>query len=147
MYSSREKERWARRTSQPNWQKCHTTRHLSRRSFGAYTVNEKKSYKHLFVVRDAVTKFIWLLQTKSTTCKEPIKGLRWQVAIFGTPKRIVADRGTASTFNAFREYCKNERILLQFITTDVLRSNGQVERMNKMLIPILTKQPILNLFE
>ena len=87
----------------------------------------KKSYKHIFAVTDAFTKFLWLYPTKSTTSEEAIERPRRQAAIFSNPRRIVAGRGTTFTSNAFREYCEDEGILLQLITTGVLRSNGQVE--------------------
>lgn len=58
---------------------------------------------------------------------------------FGNPKRIISDRGTAFTSNEFREYCKKENIEHILITTGVPRANGQVERINRTLIPVLTK--------
>jgi hypothetical protein len=59
--------------------------------------------------------------------------------IFGNPKRIIFDRGTAFTSQEFKEYCKQENIEHVLITTGVPRSNGQVERINRTLIPLLTK--------
>ncbi|XP_071051323.1 uncharacterized protein [Onthophagus taurus] len=59
--------------------------------------------------------------------------------IFGNPEHIVADRGTAFTAERFRAYCRDENVQLTHITTGVPRANGQVERINRIIIPILTK--------
>ena len=65
----------------------------------------RKRYVHIFVVVDAFTKFTWLYPTKSTDAADVIDRLKRQAAVFGNPRRIISDRGTAFTSNAFREYC------------------------------------------
>lgn len=99
----------------------------------------KKNYRHLFVVIDAFAKFIWLYPTKSTNTRKVLDRLRQQSAIFGNPRRIISDRGTAFTSHEFRNYCEEENIEHSTIVTGVPRGNGQVERVNRILIPILTK--------
>jgi Integrase core domain. len=99
----------------------------------------RKSYAHLLVVVDSFTKFTWLYPTKSTTTEETIVRLTKQAATFGNPRRIVTDRGAAFTSNAFKDYCANESIEHVLVTTGVPRGNGQVERVNRIVIPILTK--------
>lgn len=99
----------------------------------------RKSYKHIFVVVDAFSKFVWLYATKTTATAEVIEWLKKQSAIFGNPRRIISDRGTAFTSHDFREYCKSEAIEHILITTGMPRANGQVERVNRTLIPIVTK--------
>jgi len=99
----------------------------------------KKSYAHILVVVDAFTKFTWLYPTKSTTTEEMLSRLKKQAIIFGNPKRIISDRGTAFTSHAFQDYCKHEEIKHTLITTGVPRGNGQVERMNRTIISLLTK--------
>lgn len=64
------------------------------------------------------------------------RGLR---PIKDSPKRIVSDRETAFTSAEFKEYCIGENIEHVLITTGVPRGNGQVERINRIIIPILTK--------
>ena len=39
----------------------------------------------------------------------------------------------------FQEYCKNEGIKHSMITTGLPRANGQIERINRTIIPVLTK--------
>lgn len=99
----------------------------------------KKNYRHILVVVDAFTKFVWLYPTRSTTAAEIVDRLSKQALVFGNPKRIVSDRGTAFTSQEFEEYCKSENIDHHLIVTGVPRGNGQVERVNRTLIPVLTK--------
>lgn len=99
----------------------------------------KKSYRHIFVVVDSFTKFTWLYATKSTSTAEVIDRLHKQSVIFGNPRRVVSDRGTAFTSNDFKEYCRHENIQHVLTTTGIPRANGQVERVNRTLIPLLTK--------
>lgn len=99
----------------------------------------KKTYHHILVVIDAFSKFVWLYATKSTSTHEVLTRLRKQAAVFCNPRRIVTDRGTAFTSSEFEEYCKVQNIEHILITTGVPRANGQVERVNRTLIPLLTK--------
>lgn len=99
----------------------------------------KKKYQHLLVIIDAFTKFSWIYPTKSTDSASVINILTKQSAIFGNPRRIVTDRGTAFTSTAFQEYCQNENIQHLLITAGTPRGNGQVERINRTIISILTK--------
>jgi len=99
----------------------------------------KKSYRHIFVIIDAFSKFVWLYATKSTDAAEVINHLCKQLVLFGNPYRIISDRGTAFTSGAFKEYCTEEKIQHVLVTTGLPRSNGQVERVNCTLIPLLTK--------
>lgn len=65
--------------------------------------------------------------------------LRKQSCIFGNPRRIISDRGSAFTSSEFQEYCKIEEIQHILTTTGIPRGNGQVERVNRTVIPLLTK--------
>jgi len=71
--------------------------------------------------------------TKSTGTKEVLEKVEEQAS------RIVTDRGTAYTSGLFNEYCNREGIQHLPITTGVPRGNGQVERIQKIVIPILSK--------
>lgn len=98
-----------------------------------------KLYKYLFVIVDGFSKLVWLYPTKTTSAKEVIAKLTVQQVAFGNPRRIVSDRGTAFTSAEFREYCQTENIEHVRITTGIPRGNGQVERINRIIIPILAK--------
>ncbi|XP_011693094.1 PREDICTED: uncharacterized protein LOC105453089 [Wasmannia auropunctata] len=69
-----------------------------------------KNYRHILVIIDAFTKFMWLYPTKMVTSKETIKKLELQKSVFGNLSRIISDRGTAFTSAEFEDYCHNEDI-------------------------------------
>lgn len=64
--------------------------------------------------------------------------------IFGDPQRIISDRGTAFTSSPFNDYCAEYNIEHVVITTGVPRGNGQVERIHRIIIPVLTKLSLDN---
>ncbi|KAG5878072.1 hypothetical protein JTB14_031507 [Gonioctena quinquepunctata] len=93
----------------------------------------------ILAIVDDFSKFTWLYACKSTTTKEVIDCLEKQKQVFGNPSRIITDRGTAFTAEEFKNYCIDEGIQNSTITTGVPRGNGQVERVNRIIIPVLTK--------
>ncbi|XP_015437236.1 PREDICTED: uncharacterized protein LOC107192452 [Dufourea novaeangliae] len=97
-----------------------------------------RSFLGLTVV-DAFSKFSWFYPTKSTGTAEVIDRLKKQSVIFGNPRRIISDRGAAFTSHGFKDYSNEEGIQHTAIITGVPRGNGQVERVNRVLIPLLTK--------
>lgn len=101
-----------------------------------------KNYKFIFSVIDAFSKFCWLFPTKSTTSSETIEKMEFLESIFGNPHQIITDRGTAFTSEAFKNFCKHRNIMLHHITTGVPRANGQVERLHRVVIPMLSKLSI-----
>ncbi|GBO22891.1 Transposon Tf2-9 polyprotein [Araneus ventricosus] len=98
-----------------------------------------KRYQHIFTVVDAFTKFTWFYPVKSPSAQEAIDKLKFQQTIFGNPSRIITDRGSAFTANEFETYCSEEGIQHLKITTGIPRGNGQIERMHRILIPVLSK--------
>ncbi|KAG5868543.1 hypothetical protein JTB14_026561 [Gonioctena quinquepunctata] len=92
-----------------------------------------------FPIVDYFSKFTWLYACKSTTTKEVIDCLEKQKQVFGNPSIIITDRGTAFTAEEFKNYCIDEGIQNLTITTGVPRGNGQVERVNCIIIPVLTE--------
>ena len=57
---------------------------------------------------------------------------------FGNPRRI-SDRGTAFKAGVFEDYCNKESTEHVRTTTGIPQANGQVERVNRTLILLLTK--------
>lgn len=98
-----------------------------------------KMFKHLFVIVDAFTKMVWIFPTKSTGSKEVLDKLRVLQQHFGNPKRIISDKGSAFTSYDFKQFCEEESIEHIETTTGMPRANGQVERINRCIIPVLTK--------
>ncbi|GFW66676.1 transposon Tf2-9 polyprotein [Trichonephila clavipes] len=101
-----------------------------------------KRYQHILTIIDAFTKFTWLYPVKSTTLEDALDKLKLQQKTFGNPKRIITDRGSPFNSKGFGDYCTEEKIQNLQITTGVPRGNGQVERIHRTLIPVLTKLSI-----
>jgi len=98
-----------------------------------------KRYNHILVIVDGFSKYVWLYPTRSTGVDEVLNCLDKQAVHFGNPYRIVSDRGTAFTSLAFKEYCESHNIQHLLIATSVPRGNGQVERLHKIVVPMLAK--------
>ncbi|GFV14339.1 transposon Tf2-6 polyprotein [Trichonephila clavipes] len=97
-----------------------------------------KSYQHIFTVVDAFTKFTWLYPVKTVSAESALEKLKQQQKTFGNPIRIISDRGSAFTSKLFNDYCDEENIQHLQIAAGVPRGNGQVERIHRTLIPVLT---------
>lgn len=101
-----------------------------------------KNYNYLLAVVDGFSKFTWIYPVKSTEAAEVIKKLELQREIFGNPFRIIADKGGAFRSKTLETYCEDNGIVRHLITTGVPRGNGQVERLNRVIIGMLTKMSI-----
>ncbi|GFW02167.1 retrovirus-related Pol polyprotein from transposon 17.6 [Trichonephila clavipes] len=97
-----------------------------------------KSYQHIFTVVDAFTKFTWLYPVKTVSAESALEKLKQQQKTFGNSIRIISDRGSTFTSKLFNDYCDEENIQHLQIATGVPRGNGQVERIHRTLIPVLT---------
>ncbi|GFW11414.1 transposon Tf2-6 polyprotein [Trichonephila clavipes] len=91
-------------------------------------------------LKNAFTKFTWLYPVKTVSAESALEKLKQQQQkTFGNPIRIISDRGSAFTSKLFNDYCDEENIQHLQIATGVPRGNGQVERIHRTLIPVLTK--------
>ncbi|GFW30838.1 retrovirus-related Pol polyprotein from transposon 17.6 [Trichonephila clavipes] len=100
---------------------------------------EKQESEEFFERNDAFTKFTWLYPVKTVSAESALEKLKQQQKIFGNPIRIISDRGSEFTSKLFNDYCDEENIQHLQIATGVPRGNGQVERIHRTLIPVLTK--------
>lgn len=105
---------------------------------GPMTATDKQ-YRYIFGVTDAFSKFSWLYATKTTNSTEVVKCLEVQQNVFGSPRRIVSDHGSAFTSTIFNDYCEENEIEHIKTTVGVPRGNGQIERLNTSIISVLTK--------
>lgn len=99
----------------------------------------KGKNEHIFVVVDSCTKFVKLFPTKTTSTKEVMKALKGYFQSYSTPKVLVSDRGTAFTSLAFGRFVEDHGFKHVKVATACPKSNGQVERYNKTLVPLLAK--------
>lgn len=86
-----------------------------------------KSYRHLLIVIDAFTKFVRLYPCKTTTTEEVLRHLCDYFRTYSRPKRLISDRGTCFTSEAFKECLKSEAIEHVLTAVSTPRANGQVE--------------------
>lgn len=96
---------------------------------------QKNSY--LLVLVDSFTKFVFISAVKNTKSKVVVNELNKIFKIFGNPKRLVCDAGSAFTSKLFSSYCQDRNIRAHIIATAVPRSNGQVERYNQTILEAL----------
>ncbi|GBP03953.1 hypothetical protein EVAR_91088_1 [Eumeta japonica] len=102
-------------------------------------VDNGRSLKHVLVVVDASTKFVRLYPTKTTRTKEVVQHLRDYFRSYSRPRCIVSDRGTAFTSGEFREFLSEHGIRHVRVATGSPQANGQVERVNRSIGPMLAK--------
>lgn len=95
--------------------------------------------KYIFVVIDAFTKFVRLYVCRTTNSDEVIKHLRDYFRTYSKPLRIISDRGTSFTSQTFSEFLENESVKLILVASGTPRANGQVEIVNKSIVPMLAK--------
>lgn len=98
-----------------------------------------KGYKYLFAIIDSFTKFVKLYPCKSTKSEECVNHLTDYFRAYSKPRRVISDRGTAFTSALFTEFLKSEGIDHVLIAVGTPRANGQVERLNKTITPMIAK--------
>ncbi|GFW02723.1 retrovirus-related Pol polyprotein from transposon 17.6 [Trichonephila clavipes] len=144
--------------------KLHPVYYMSKKTNAAeekYDCYELEHFKRLCKKKDLITRIArWALQLEEfdyeiehragSRMKHVDALSRYPVMIcpgktkttaetFGNPIRIISDRGSAFTSKLFNDYCDEENIQHLQIATGVPRGNGQVERIHRTLIPVLTK--------
>ncbi|KAK8779522.1 hypothetical protein V5799_019136, partial [Amblyomma americanum] len=100
-------------------------------------VRSKKGNKYILVVIDNLTKYVRLFPSRDTSAKSVIKSCEDFTFSHGLPERIITDRGTCFTSKAFEEFCKARGIQHVLNSTRHPRANGQVERVNRTLVPTI----------
>lgn len=100
------------------------------------TVDNKK---YVLVVIEAMSRYTWFFATRSTTSKESCEILKFLFNVFGAPKELVSDRGTAFTSREFSEFLDLYRIKHRKVAVASPWANGLAERANRFLKSALTK--------
>lgn len=99
----------------------------------------RNKFRHILLIIDGFTKFVRLFAVKSTTSKETIACLASYFANFSRPIRIISDRGTCFTSAEFAEFTDRLNIKHVKVAAASPQSNGQAERVNRIIIPALAK--------
>lgn len=94
--------------------------------------------RYIFLVIDAFTKYL-KLYAKSTNAAEVIKCLKSYFEHYSRPLRLVSDRGSCFTSYEFEEFLNNQNVQHIKIATASPQANGQVERSNRTILPMMAK--------
>lgn len=95
--------------------------------------------KYVFEVIDGFTKYVKLYSVKSTKTIEVVNKLKEYFTYYSRPVRIVSDRGTSFTSKEFSNFLVNNNISHVKVASASPKSNGQIERINRDLTPMLSK--------
>lgn len=97
-------------------------------------VKSKHKNCYILVIVDAFTKFVFLEPVKTTKVKYVLKALDNFLFLFGTPNRIISDRGSAFTSTKMTNFCDKYRIKHVKNAVATPRANGQCERYNLTIL-------------
>lgn len=95
--------------------------------------------KHILVVKDGFTKFTKLYPTKTTKSAEAIACLKQYFVAYSKPRVLISDRGTCFTSEDFNNFVLDYDVKHVKVATASPQANGQVERTNCFLAPMLAK--------
>lgn len=104
---------------------------------GPFVMSVRKN-AYLVVIVDAFTKFVFLKAVANTKTQPVLRYLEEIIELFGVPRRIICDRGTAFTSKSFTSFCQDLNIKRVLCATATPRANGQVERMNRTILSAIT---------
>lgn len=99
----------------------------------------RRGNKYVFAAVDAFTKHIRLFPCKTTKSDEVISHLRDYFRAYSRPRRVISDRGTSFTSKAFRDFLEDMSVAHVLVAVGTPRANGQIERFNRVLTPLLAK--------
>lgn len=92
----------------------------------------------LLVIIDNLTKFVRLRACTSCSTKCVLRYFEEFINDFGSPNRVVTDRGSCFTSAAFKEFCMKHDVKHTLNCSQRPSANGQVERINRVLIPMIS---------
>ncbi|KAL7293180.1 hypothetical protein TKK_0013328 [Trichogramma kaykai] len=98
-------------------------------------VTSSKRNKYFLVYN--FTKYVILEPCRDTKSDQVIKILENFCIHYGAPDRIISDRGTCFTSRSFEDFCKRHGIRHTLNSPRHAQANGQVERVNTTLVPVL----------
>ncbi len=101
-------------------------------------VPSSRRHSELLVIVDNFTKFIRLRSCPSCSTVYVLKYLEEFVNNFGWPYCVITDRGRCFTASAFVNFCALNHIRHTLNSSQRPQSNGQVERINPILISLVT---------
>lgn len=101
-------------------------------------VRSKGGNTYILAVIDSFTKFISIKAVRDTKSTTAIRTLKDHFSTFGTPTRLITDRGTCFTSLKFKSFMESTNVkhILNAVATP--RANGQIERYNRTILDALS---------
>lgn len=101
-------------------------------------VRSRRGNVYILVIIDAFTKFINIRSVRDTKTTTAIRAFKEHFSFFGTPTRLITDRGSCFTSAKFKSFIESLGIkhILNAVATP--RANGQVERYNRTITEALS---------
>lgn len=96
-----------------------------------------EGYKYILLLIDGFTKFCILKPLKTLSAQELLPQIRNIITFFGTPTKIITDRGTNFSSQLVRSLFIELQVEHHMIATGTPRGNGQVERYVATVIDML----------
>jgi len=96
-----------------------------------------KGNNFVLVIIDNLTKFVKLYAVSNTNAQNLLRCVKLFVLSHGLPRRIISDRGTCFTSKIFGDFCTESGIQHSLISVRHPQANGQVERVNATLVPVI----------
>ena len=98
----------------------------------------RRGNRHIVVCNDLYSKFVVSWPTPDITAKSIAAQLYYRVCcVFGFPRRILSDNGSAFASNIMKEMCKQFNIHQSFSTSYHSQSQGITERSNRSLVNLM----------
>lgn len=101
-------------------------------------IKSKKGNCYLLVMVDGFTKYVVIKPVKDTKSATTIRVLKEYISYFGTPVRLITDKGSSFTSGAFKDFITSHGIKHVVNAVATPRANGQVERFNRTILDALS---------
>jgi transposase InsO family protein len=88
---------------------------------------------YMLVVVDKFTKWVEAAPVSTQDSTAAIKFIKSIIFCFGVPHSIITDNGTNFTSKEFKGYCESMGIKLKFALVAHPKTNGQVEKANRLI--------------
>ena len=92
------------------------------------------------VAVDNFTKWIEVKPIKKISSDRAVEFISEILLRFGFPNTIINDLGSNFTSQEFWDYCENSSIDVKYVSVAHPRANGQLERINRLIIDGLKKR-------
>lgn len=100
-------------------------------------ITTREYRKHVIAIVCGFSKYVVLKAVEDAGAENSIRFVREFMSHYGKPERIISDRGTAFTGGLFGSLCDQFDIEHVMIASGAARANGQVERINSVILSCL----------